>query len=179
MPEPASDPAFERHDHARCAAAALEAAARTCDAQGLRLTEIRARVLGILCESHAAMGAYDVLDRLREDGRRAQPPVAYRALDFLVAHGFAHRIERLNAYVACGHPGDDHAPAFMICRGCRRVAECAAPAAAAALAPQAEAMGFRIERTVVEAEGVCPDCRAEATDGENGAGGGSEDGADA
>lgn len=154
------DPAFARHDHARCAATAREAAARACAEQGLRLTDTRARVLEILCESHAAMGAYDVLDRLRADGRAAQPPVAYRALDFLVANGFAHRIERLNAYVACGHPGDDHAPAFMICRGCRRVAECAAPAAAAALAPQAAAMGFEIERTVVEAEGVCPDCRA-------------------
>ena len=171
-PGPAGDPpaAFARHDHARCAATARDVAARACAERGLRLTEIRARVLSILCESHAALGAYDVLDRLREDGRKAQPPVAYRALDFLVVNGFAHRIERLNAYIACGHPGDDHAPAFMICRSCRRVAECAAPSAAAALSPQAAAMGFEIERVVVEAEGICPDCRASEREAGAGAG---------
>ena len=44
-------------------------------------------------------------------------------LDFLVAHGFAHKIERLNAFVACLHPDDGHRPAFLICRGCRTVVE--------------------------------------------------------
>ncbi|MGM0585182.1 MAG: transcriptional repressor [Pseudomonadota bacterium] len=151
--------AFREHDHRACAAEAREAAARVCAERGLRLTETRARVLEILLESHAALGAYDVLERLRREGRAAQPPVAYRALDFLVAHGFAHRIEKLNAYVACARPGDAHAPAFMICRGCRRVAETEAGAAGAALDAAAEGLGFAVERCVVEAEGVCPDCR--------------------
>jgi Fur family zinc uptake transcriptional regulator len=154
------DPAFRRHDHRRCAARARAAAADLCAARGLRLTESRARVLEILLESHAALGAYEVLERLRAEGRAAQPPVAYRALDFLVAHGLAHRIEKLNAYVACAHPGDAHAPAFLICRGCRRVAETPAAPAEAPLDAAAGDMGFSIERLVIEAEGVCPDCRA-------------------
>ncbi len=37
--------------------------------------------------------------------------------------GLAHRIERLNAYVACAHPGPVNDPAFMICRSCHKVAE--------------------------------------------------------
>jgi len=152
---------FAPHDHAACAADALRAARTTCAAKGLRLTESRERVLTILLESHVALGAYEVLERLREDGRPAAPPAAYRALDFLCANGFAHRIEKLNAFVACGrlseHPSG--APAFLICRGCRQVAETSAEPALAALAGQAEALGFEPERGVVEIEGLCPECR--------------------
>jgi hypothetical protein len=64
---------------------------------------------GTAAAEHRALGAYAVLDQLREAGFGSQPPVAYRALDFLVAHGFAHKIERLNAFVACAHPGESHA----------------------------------------------------------------------
>ena len=52
-------------------------------------------------------------------GFNSQPPVAYRALDFLVENGFVHKIERLNAFVACALPGTVHSPAFMICRRVR------------------------------------------------------------
>jgi Fur family transcriptional regulator, zinc uptake regulator len=64
-----------------------------------------------------------VLRRLAAEGFGNQPPVAYRALEFLVEHGLAHRIQRLNAFTACMHPGEAHAPAFLICRTCSTVAE--------------------------------------------------------
>lgn len=152
--------AFARHDHAQCRAQALAAAEDACAAKGLRLTPLRARVLEILLEAHAAMGAYDVLKRLAAEGLAApQPPVAYRALDFLVAHGFAHRIEKLNAYVACAMPGGPHAAAFMICRDCGAVAEIAGEAAAQGLGASARRLGFAIESAVVEAEGHCRRCK--------------------
>jgi Fur family zinc uptake transcriptional regulator len=157
-PDPAAS-AFARHDHAACLAAGMDAARRICAAAGARLTPVRARALEILLESHRALGAYDLLARLRDDGFGAQPPVAYRALDFLVSHGLAHRIERLNAYVACARPGEGHAPAFMICRSCDGVAEAEAPARAGGLGAAADALGFAIESAVVEAEGLCPACR--------------------
>jgi Fur family zinc uptake transcriptional regulator len=119
-------------------------------------------VLELLLESHAALGAYDVLARLKDEGLGAQPPVAYRALDFLVSHGFAHRIEKLNAYVACAHPGGAHAPAFMICRDCGVVAEMPEDTVTDTLAAIAANMGFELEHAVVEAEGLCPGCRAGA-----------------
>ena len=108
------------------------------------------------------MGAYDVLDRLRAEGLGSQPPVAYRALDFLVTHGFAHRIERLNAFIACTHLDNQHAPAFLICRTCDRVVEAEADPRAGELGRAAEAAGFVIERTVREAEGLCPACSTQA-----------------
>lgn len=152
---------FERHDHACCITDAVEAAERHCVREGLQFTPVRRRVLEILLEEHRAMGAYDILDKLRAEGRGSQPPVAYRALDFLVAHGFAHRIERLNAFIACTHPGDTHAPAFLICRKCDAVAETRAEPARGLLGRTAREAGFTIEKAVVEAEGVCPNCRAD------------------
>ncbi|SFA90748.1 Fur family transcriptional regulator, zinc uptake regulator [Poseidonocella pacifica] len=152
---------FESHDHRNCIAGSVGAAERHCAQAGVQLTPIRRRVLEILLERHQAMGAYDILDQLREEGLRSQPPVAYRALDFLVQHGFAHKIERLNAFTACALPGQDHAPVFLVCRLCRAVAETVTHGQGVSEA--AEIAGFEVERVVVEAEGICPNCRPEAS----------------
>lgn len=157
-PEPPPPLGFERHDHAACVGTALDAAERRCAEEGLRLTPVRRKVLELLLQEHRALGAYAILDQLRDAGFGSQPPVAYRALEFLTAHGFAHKIERLNAFIACAHPGQSHAPAFMICRKCDSVAEAQSIPAKGALGDAARAAGFQIEKTVVEAEGICPAC---------------------
>ena len=158
----APDLAFARHDHAHCAGDVLTRATDMAKAQGARLTPVRRRVLEILLEGHRAMGAYDVLQRLAAEGFGNQPPVAYRALEFLVEQGLAHRIQRLNAFTACTHPGEVHAPAFLICRQCQTVAEAADAPTRAALEAAAADLGFVIERTTIEALGLCPSCRAAA-----------------
>jgi Fur family zinc uptake transcriptional regulator len=159
VPEGMTPPVgFAHHDHATCVADGLSAAEARCASEGLRFTPVRRKVLEILLQEHRALGAYVILDRLRDDGFGSQPPVAYRALDFLVTNGLAHKIERLNAFIACAHPNEPHAPAFMICRLCDAVAEAQSSPVRGALGAAARAAGFRIERTVVEAEGVCPSC---------------------
>lgn len=155
--------AFAPHDHAACAHQTLQAAIARAQRQGARLTPVRRRVLEILLESHRAMGAYEVLERLAAEGFGSQPPVAYRALDFLVDQGLAHRVRRLNAFAACLTPDQDHAPAFLICRACDGVAEADAPAVRTALQKAAGQSGFLVERATVEAVGLCPACaRADA-----------------
>lgn len=150
---------FDNHDHSACRTGGLETVMAHCARQGLNLTPVRRRVLEILLEDHRALGAYDILDRLRQEGLGSQPPVAYRALDFLTEHGFAHKIERFNAFTACTHPGENHAPVFLICRICNSVAEGKAEPSRGILARVAAETGFTIERTVTEAEGVCPNCQ--------------------
>lgn len=157
-----SDLAFAKHDHAHCTADALARAEAVTAASGARLTPVRRRVLEILLEEHRALGAYDVLARLASEGFGNQPPVAYRALEFLVDQGLAHRIQRLNAFTACTHPGEAHAPAFLICSRCQSVAEAAAAEARAALDAAAAALGFVIDRSTIEALGLCPACRSAA-----------------
>ncbi len=148
--------AFDSHDHTHCEKTGLAELERHCADNKLRLTPVRRRVFEILQSQHKAMGAYDILEILQKEGLGSQPPVAYRALDFLVGNGFAHKIEGLNAFIACSHPGDNHIPAFLICRKCARVAE--TDPQTNALRRQASDAGFSIEHTVVEAMGVCPDC---------------------
>lgn len=150
---------FKRHDHSACKHEGVAAAGAYCAAHGLQFTPQRRRVLEILLEEHRALGAYYILDRLRQEGLGAQPPIAYRALDFLVSNGFAHKIERLNAFVACNHVGERHAPAFLICRDCNAVAETHADPLAGDLGRAAREAGFAIERAVIEAVGLCPACR--------------------
>jgi len=150
--------AFHSHDHACCTGDVLGYADQCARDDGLRLTPVRRRALEILLENHRAMGAYDVLERLAQDGFGDQPPVAYRALDFLVESGFAHKIRRLNAYAACMHPETDHAPVFMICRSCDAVAEAVAQDVRAAVQQVAMVAGFVVERVNVEVMGLCPRC---------------------
>jgi len=152
---------FEKHDHSACIVDMLATAEAYCVKNKLQFTPTRRRVLEFLLEDHKALGAYDVLNRLVKEGHGSQPPVAYRALDFLVKHGFVHKIERLNAYIACAYPHEKHAPAFMICRLCGSVAE-ASTSTKNLMGQAAQHVGFSIERTVVEAEGLCPKCIPEA-----------------
>jgi Fur family zinc uptake transcriptional regulator len=154
--------AFAHHDHSDCAGDVMARAEQLAADRNVRLTPVRRRVLEILLEAHRALGAYDVLQRLAAEGFGNQPPVAYRALDFLVENGFAHRIRRLNAFTACMHPGEAHAPAFLICRVCDAVAEAPAAPVRAALDKAAADLGFVIERSNIEALGLCPACRAVA-----------------
>lgn len=151
--------AFRQHNHANCTDDALEFADKQARDAGLRLTPVRRRTLEVLLENHRAMGAYDVLERLAEDGFGNQPPVAYRALDFLVQQGLAHKVRRLNAYAACMHPQTDHAPVFMICRKCNVVAESVACEVRGAIAAVAKQAGFALERANVEVLGICPSCQ--------------------
>jgi Fur family zinc uptake transcriptional regulator len=129
-----------------------------CVEEGVQFTPVRKRVLELLLQAHRAMGAYQILDQLREDGFKYQPPVAYRALDFLVARGFAHKIEKLNAFIACAHLGLHHSPAFLICRRCASVAETRVDETSGPLNDVANSAGFVIEKAVIEAEGICPNC---------------------
>ncbi|WP_133486163.1 Fur family transcriptional regulator [Aliiroseovarius marinus] len=160
MPDPAS--AFHSHDHTSCASEALTRAEDICREAGARLTPVRRRTLEILLEEHRAMGAYDVLERLAEDGFGSQPPVAYRALEFLVDQGLAHRIRRLNAFAACTTFECDHAPAFFICKACKAVAEIPATSLRTMINEAGAKMGFAVERANVEALGLCPSCQNEA-----------------
>ncbi len=146
------------HDHDQCVKEAIDAVEKYCKFKQLRLTPVRRKVLELLLKEHKALAAYDILDLLREAGFNYQPPVAYRALEFLVNFGFAHKIERLKAFVACSHPGKKHSPAFMICRKCDTVAETEAVISNHSLSEVVNLAGFEVEQTTLEAQGICSSC---------------------
>lgn len=125
--------------------------------RGQRLTRIRRKVLQLLLESPEPAKAYDLLGKLDGEGA-AKPPTIYRALEFLQDIGLAHKIESLNAYVACGHTGHRHSAVFLICNECGSAEELHATGTAAALEAETDAAGFTLEHAVIEARGTCRDC---------------------
>ncbi|MCA8902165.1 MAG: transcriptional repressor [Hyphomonas sp.] len=127
--------------------------------QGQRMTKIRRKVLRLLLESAEPAKAYDLLANLDGEGS-AKPPTVYRALDFLQETGLAHKIESLNAYVACGHTSHSHSAVFLICETCHGAEELHAVATSEALKAETKAAGFHLNRAVVEVRGTCRDCAA-------------------
>lgn len=150
--------AFTRHDHRRCKRSAMASVEALCAERSLRLTPVRRRTLEILLESHSALGAYDVLERLAMDGYGEKPPQVYRALGFLLAEGFAHKLEASNAYIACVAPGVCRHPCFMVCVECGRVAEQSIPKLHRHLNAAADELGFAPQASVMELSGVCGQC---------------------
>lgn len=147
------------HNHRQCVERALEEAQAQCRRLGLRMTAARLRVLELVWRGHRPVGAYAILDALGTAGRRAQPPTVYRALDFLVRHGFVHRIERLNSFVGCSRPGAPHQGQFLICRTCDRAAELVDVGIEEAIRRSAGRAGFAVEYRSVEVVGICSQCR--------------------
>ena len=150
----------KRHDHRVCMNDALAVAERYCKEHGLRLTQIRRRVLELIWQDHKPVGAYALMEQLDLSGRKAAPPTVYRALDFLLEHGFIHRVASRNAFIGCIHPGSSHNPQFFICRHCGHAAELVDTQVHAAIARDADRLDFRISQETVEIGGVCAGCRA-------------------
>ena len=115
--------AQQGHDHEHCIEDAVAAAEKLCADKGLRFTPLRRRVLELVWSSHKPVGAYALLDQLRDEDLGSAPPTVYRALDFLIEHGLIHRIERMNAFVGCSHPGEAHRGFFLICGECGNAEE--------------------------------------------------------
>jgi Fur family zinc uptake transcriptional regulator len=148
-------------DQAARAPAALAAAEACCARRGERLTPLRRTVLEALYASHRPVSAYDLIERIAANGQKPPAPVTiYRTLDFLRAQGFIHRLESLNAFIACPsthHPGET--VVFMICETCGGVDEAGSDAVSDGLNAIAARQGFAAARSVIEMTGRCGHCR--------------------
>ncbi len=131
------------------------------------------KVLSALGRSEKPLSAYDILDRARSDALKA-PVQVYRALEKLSSRGLVHRIEALNAFVACSdcsHAGHDHRdeshahaqhrPGFVICRDCGSVREFE-DERVAKIAEEAAGDDFAVELVSLEVYGQCAACQAGA-----------------
>ena len=115
------------------------------------------KVLALLTKSDKPLSAYDILDKLRKFGIKA-PPTVYRALEALVEKGLVHRIESLNAFVACHEHDEKHAAKFAVCRKCGATAEIHDKQLAALIKTLAKKLHFHIEREMIELLGLCKRC---------------------
>lgn len=133
-----------------------------------RGTQHASNILGELESAKRPLSAYDLLDRLRPTGVAA-PLTVYRALDKLIKAGQVHRIESLNAFVACsadgghdhGHDASAHDKnvVFALCDLCGKVEEFADPSLTGAIERKLGTRGFTVESSTIEIHGKCEACR--------------------
>ncbi len=133
-----------------------------CAAEGLRVTPQRLLALRILQAADKPLTAYDVLELMKDGDTVPKPPTAYRALDFLEAHGFAHRIESLNAYVVCDVDHLHQGSQFMICTDCGGVEEVHLCSLPETLTRKTQDEGFKLHHWNVELHGQCNECQSQS-----------------
>ena len=125
-----------------------------------RLTRNQSLVMDALSSANAPVSAYTILDELRDAGIRA-PLQVYRAVEKLQEMGLVHRLESLNAFIACKHPDckNQEAAIFMICNACGSASEVADKALTKRLDKLAGKYAFSSNTSTVELRGTCSDCR--------------------
>ena len=140
-----------------------------CEEHGFRFTEPRRLTLQVIVESVQPIGAYDIIDAIGKIADKPKPTTVYRAIDFLQQQGFIHKIESLNAFVAC-HAGHNHRGSqFVICNDCGNAEEIHLCNLPADLQKQLKQSGFDMAYWNTEIHGVCNDCKPQ-TDGKQGCG---------
>ena len=154
--EPCTDPGHHVHG----AEAYVHAVEEACETRGLRLTPLRAQVLGLVAAAGKPIKAYDLLDLMKSASGSTAPPTVYRALDFLLEQGFIHRLASVNAFVSCHHPQVQHSVPFLICDNCQNAIELEDERIAGLLDQQAKALGFTPRAQTLEVHGLCANCRA-------------------
>ena len=124
-----------------------------------KLTKNQTLVLKVLTKANAPLSAYSLLDKLREYGFKA-PPQVYRALERLIEIGKVHRIESMNAFIACEHTLCEvsHMTAFTICEKCEKVSEIKDEELSDYINLRAEKFGISAPKTHIEFHGLCNDC---------------------
>ena len=145
------------HHHHDAHALIAEVRAK-CTALGLRFTPLREKVLELIANASGPSKAYTLLEQLRTEHDSAAPPTVYRALEFLLEHGFVHKVESINAFVACPHPGGSHLAQFLVCDQCGTAIELEGEMLPKLLTELAVAQQFSAERLVVEVHGRCINC---------------------
>lgn len=112
-----------------------------------------------LAGSIEPLKAYEILDKLKEQGVRA-PMTVYRALDGLEAKGHIHKLEGMNAFVLCNHEGPHVVQTFLVCERCSTVKELEVLAVEADIAPAVRAAAFDMHTARLEIKGNCNNCAA-------------------
>ena len=161
--QPPDAPPFPapEHNHGGCLDVAVGRAERAFEAKGLKLTQLRRKVLGEIASSHHAVGAYDILESLAVKGDRLAPISVYRAIDALLAAGVVHRLESRNAFFAChATHADAGRQIILACETCGLVAEIDGGAIFQALNEAAATAHFQPARGVVEMTGLCRHCQS-------------------
>jgi Fur family zinc uptake transcriptional regulator len=114
-------------------------------------------IVEALRDAGRPVSAYELIEQVKGTGVTA-PPTVYRALQRLIDDGLAHRLESLNAFVACNHPHHANKAVFAICDACGAVTEFDSASAIKALQAWAKGAEFQVRSMTLELRGKCKAC---------------------
>jgi Fur family zinc uptake transcriptional regulator len=138
----------------------MRAAEALCADRGLSFTPLRREVFSLVCGQDHPVGAYELLDQLKQRRENAAPVTVYRALDFLVRAGLVHRVSALNAYTACHRCAPGHGGLLLVCGQCSHVIELEDQRLEQRISRTAADANFQTSSGPVEVRGVCEGCRS-------------------
>jgi Fur family transcriptional regulator, zinc uptake regulator len=140
----------------------LRFADQLCRDKGMAFTPLRREVYALICQQAAPLGAYELLDLLKQTRPNAAPVTVYRALDFLVAAGLVHRLAALNAFTACHGQEPGHGGLLLVCRRCSNVIELEDRRLEHSISQTAADLRFVASSDPVEVRGLCEGCQQPA-----------------
>ncbi|MCZ2329018.1 Fur family transcriptional regulator [Bartonella sp. F02] len=124
-----------------------------------KLTRNQMLVLDILKNSQGPLSAYAILNRLREEGLRS-PLQVYRALEKLIQLKCVHRLESVNAFMACSYPNhcQHELTTFAICDNCGKVNEIQNKKIVHDIRKITQNIDFQSYKSTIEIRGTCKEC---------------------
>lgn len=141
-------------------ATSMQSIENLCIQRGIRFTPIRKQILQLIWDSHCAKKAYDLLEEIKPFFKNAKPVTVYRTLDFLQEQGFIHKIESLNAFIACNQGHCDYERMFLICTQCHEIEEQTGKDMAKTINEELQHTGFIHHYKTIEIQGLCVNCAA-------------------
>ena len=149
----------KKHDHLECSKKVIQNAEEICLKFSLNFTPIRKKVLEIISSNHKPSRAYDLLAKLRDAGLSDKPPTIYRALDFLIENKIVHKLNTINAYVACFDEESEEISCFLICEMCQEIEEFHNKNLSKVLTNIGKKRGITIKNLNLEIGFKCQECK--------------------
>jgi len=147
-----------KHNHARCLKAALQGVRDALKRHGQSMTPLREAIFRQIAASHRPIGAYEVREKLKANGRHLAPMSVYRIIEVFIEAGVVRRFETGNAFYASVR-GDQFSPRIVLaCRHCGCVADADGAAAFRAIGRIAHSHAFAPSGAVIEVLGACGHC---------------------
>ena len=138
----------------------LKKAEAYCKENAYQFTEPRKKVLSILLDHDEPLGAYRILETLTTKSTKPKPPTIYRAIDFWLKHGFIHKVESVNGYIACKQCKSHTNIDLLVCDICKRVTEIHLKPLEDRIKNKKDLMGFKPNIISTEIHGTCKKCLA-------------------
>ena len=130
--------------------------------QNSELNNKQSLVMNLLLEAKGPLSAYQILYDLNDHGFRG-PTQVYRVLEKLLELGMVHRIESMNAFVACQQEKCDEKNKeinlFTICEICGSVQELLNNWLKNIVKSLSKDNNFLLKNSVLELNGVCSKCK--------------------